>query len=218
MADTFAIDRAFDRRLLGAALGDASTWSTWLVALKAAFGLALSDDELKVFTAVAGNRNPPRQRVRELWAVCGRRGGKSRIAAALAVYFAAFVKHKLSAGERGMVLVLAASQEQARTTFAYALAFLQRSPVLKKEIASVTRNEIKLVNGIVIGIHTNSFRTIRGRTLVACIFDEVAFWRDETSAQPDVETYTAVLPSLATTNGMLIGISSPRNPEQNHPS
>ena len=36
-----------------------------------------------------------------------------------------------------------------------------------------------------------------------------SFWRDETSATPDTETYTAVLPSLATTNGMLVGIVSP---------
>jgi hypothetical protein len=58
-------------------------------------------------------------------------------------------------------------------------------------------------------VHSNSFRTVRGRTLVACIFDEVSFWRDETSATPDLEVYRAVLPALATTNGMLIGISTP---------
>jgi hypothetical protein len=45
--------------------------------------------------------------------------------------------------------------------------------------------------------------------LLAAIFDEVAYWRDESSATPDVETYSAVLPSLATTNGLLVGISSP---------
>jgi hypothetical protein len=44
--------------------------------------------------------------------------------------------------------------------------------------------------------------------LCACIFDEVCFWRDDTSSIPDTETYTAVLPSLLTTGGMLIGISS----------
>jgi hypothetical protein len=44
---------------------------------------------------------------------------------------------------------------------------------------------------------------------VACIFDEVSQWRDETSATPDIETYRAVLPSMLTTKGMLIGISSP---------
>lgn len=198
-----------DHRLLGAALGDPATWSTWLVVLKAAFGLKLDEKELEVFGGVAGGRAPPRLRVRELWAVVGRRGGKSRVAAVLAVYFAAFVPHKLALGERGMVLVLAASQEQARTTFAYALAFLRESPVLRKEIAEVTRGEIRLRNGITIAIHTNSFRTVRGRTLVAAIFDEAAYWRDETSATPDAEVYSAVLPSLATTNGMLVGISSP---------
>jgi len=45
--------------------------------------------------------------------------------------------------------------------------------------------------------------------LLGTVFDEVSFWRDETSAQPDTETYTSVLPALATTNGMLIGISTP---------
>ncbi len=64
-------------------------------------------------------------------------------------------------------------------------------------------------NGVVISVHTNSFRSIRGRTLLACIFDESSFWRDESSATPDVECYRAVLPALATTHGMLIGISSP---------
>ena len=50
---------------------------------------------------------------------------------------------------------------------------------------------------------------MRGRTLVAAVFDEVAYWRSDTSATPDTETFTAVLPSLATTNGMLVGISTP---------
>jgi hypothetical protein len=209
-ASPFTIDRALaDPRLLGAALGDAAPWRVWLIVLKAAFGLVLDDAELKVFASIAGNRTPPAKRVRELWAIISRRGGKSRMAAALAVYIACFVQHKLSPGERGMVLVLAASVEQARVVFAYALAFLQASPALRQEIVDATRNEIRLKNGLVIAIHTNSFRTVRGRTLCAAIFDEISFWRDDSSATPDAEVYSAVLPSLATTDGMLIGISSP---------
>ena len=50
---------------------------------------------------------------------------------------------------------------------------------------------------------------LRGRTLVAAVMDEVSFFRDESSATPDIETYRAILPSLATTDGMLIGISTP---------
>lgn len=209
MTDTFPIDRALvDQRLLGAGLGDASSWATWVAVLKAAFGLLLSEEEQQAFVAVAGNRAPPTKRVRELWAVVGRRGGKSRIAAALAAFFATFVQYKLAAGEKGLVLVLAASQAQARVVFDYCLGFLTQSPVLKQEIVSITKNEIRLRNGITIAIHSNSFRTIRGRTLCACIFDEVSYWRDETSATPDAEVYSAVLPALLTTGGMLIGIST----------
>jgi len=193
----FTIDEALkDPNLLGAALGDPSSWQTWFTVLKAAFGQELSRPERRAFAAVAGSRKPPKQRIRELWAVAGRRCGKSRIAAALAVYFAAFIPHKLAPGERGMVLVLAASQEQARATFDYAKAFLMESPVLRNEVAEMTRSEIRLRNGIIIGIHTNSFRTIRGRTLLMCVFDEIAFWRDETSATPDQEVLTAVMPAF----------------------
>jgi hypothetical protein len=41
------------------------------------------------------------------------------------------------------------------------------------------------------------------------VLDEVSFWRDDTTANPDIETYRAILPSLATTNGLLVGISTP---------
>jgi phage terminase large subunit-like protein len=139
--------------------------------LRAAFGLPLDEQQQKTFAAVAGNRVPPTQRVRELWCVAGRRSGKSRISAAIAVHAALFVRHQLARGERGMVLVLAASLEQARTVFNYVRGFLDAAPALRAEVASVTRQEIELRNGIIIGVHSNSFRTVRGRTLVAAILD-----------------------------------------------
>jgi hypothetical protein len=188
---------------------DLSTRSTWLAVLKAAFALPLNDAERETFTSVAGARTPPTKRVRELWVNAGRRSDKSEMAGALSVYFALFVQHKLSRGERGMVLTLAATTEQARVVYNYALALLQSSRVLAREIDSVTRQEIRLKNGITIAMHANSFRSIRGRTLCACIFDEVAWWRDESTATPDKEVYSAVLPALLTTHGMLVAISSP---------
>ena len=75
------------------------------------------------------------------------------MAAALAIYFALFVKHKLAAGERGMVLVLSMTLEQSKVVFDYVLGFLRASQVLAKEIASTTRSEIRLKNGIVIAVH-----------------------------------------------------------------
>jgi len=205
-----AIDQALaDRRLLGAGLAPLETWRTWLIILKAAFGRPLDVKERKVFRAIAGKRGLPKHRVRELWCVAGRRSGKSRMAAAIAIFLGLFQKHRLSPGERGVVLVLAASVDQARVVFNYVKGFLEASPALAREIVAVKQFEIELKNGIVIGVHSNSYRTVRGRTLVAAVFDETAFWRDESTATPDTETYTAVLPSLATTNGMLLGISTP---------
>jgi hypothetical protein len=114
-------DALRDDQLMGAALGDLVTWRIWLVALAAAFGLPLDAEGLEVFAAIAGGRAPPARRVRELWCVIGRRGGKSRIAAALAVYAACFVRHKVAPGERLMCLVLSASVEQSKGVFGYAL-------------------------------------------------------------------------------------------------
>jgi hypothetical protein len=206
----YTIDKVMrDKRLLGTTLGDTASWSAWIAVLRGAYGLPLSDEEQAIFASVAGNRAPPSRRVRELWCLVGRRGGKSRMAAALAVYEACFVPHKLAAGETGFVLVLAASKDQAHVVHDYVRGFLRESPVLRKEIESETAGEIRLRSGVIIAVHANSFRSIRGKTMLACIFDEVSFWRDETSSAPDIETYRAVLPALMTTKGILIGISTP---------
>jgi hypothetical protein len=212
MSRTVPIDVALaDRNLLGAALGNVSTWSTWIVVLKAAFGRSLSASERAVFDRVAGGRTPPSKPVRELWVVAGRGSGKSRVAGAISAYTATCLDHrrKLAPGEKGMVLTLSASKAQADTVHGYAEAFVMDSPLMRQRVRDVTTEQIRLDGDIVIGTHVNSYRTIRGRTLLACVFDEAAFWRDESSANPDAAVYTAVLPMLLRTGGMLIGISTP---------
>ncbi len=209
------IDEALaDPLLLGAALDrDLSSWATWRVALRAAFGLPLrTEEELDTLEALAGGRrSPPTRRVKELWAIAGRRSGKSRVAALIASYIAAFEDHahKLAPGEAGYVLILSPTRDQSKVIASYVSGIFASSPILRQQVIEANSEEIRLQGGITIGVHPNSFRTVRGRTLIAAIFDESAFWRDETSAIPDVETYRAVLPALATTGGMLIGISSP---------
>ena len=128
-----------------------------------------------------------------------------------ALIFATCIDHtaKLSAGEPGMILVLAASQAQAQIVFGYVVGFLQSSPILAGRIEGTTTTEVRLEGNVVIGVHSNSFRTIRGRTLLACVFDETAYWQaDESGANPDTEVYRAVLPSLMTSGGMLVAIST----------
>ena len=59
-------------------------------------------------------------------------------------------------------------------------------------------------------VHTASFRSVRGYTVVAAILDEIAFWRSEDSANPDREIVNALRPAMATVPGaLLLAMSSP---------
>ena len=109
------------------------------------------------------------------------------MASAVAVHIAALTDHskRLVPGEIGTVAVIAASREQASTVFNYIRGFLTASELLAGQVASIGRDEICLHGDICISVVTNSFRVARGMTLLAVIGDEVSYWRDESSAQPD---------------------------------
>jgi hypothetical protein len=205
-----SVDRALlDRNLLGAAFGDPSTWKVWLSVLRASSGLPLDPKQREAFALVAGGRSPPRKRVRESWYLIGRGGGKSKVAAAKATHAALLQQHKLSRGEEAFVLTISPTLSQSQVVHRYVLAFIEASPLLRNEVVGITRTEIRLRNHVTIAMHPCSFRSVRGRAIVSCVLDEAGFFRDETSATPDVEIYRAILPSLIRTGGELTCISTP---------
>jgi hypothetical protein len=200
-----------DKHLLGAALGDQSTWLTWTAVLKAAYARPLSADERAAFDRVAGGRAPPARKVQQLAVLVSRRGGKGRAASALATFESALVDHsaQLAPGETGVIAVISPTRAQSAIVRDYVLGFLEASSVLRTAIEETTADEIRLKSGVVIATLANDFRTLRGRTLLLAILDEAAFLRDETSSTPDIEAARALLPGLATTGGMLVVLSSP---------
>jgi terminase large subunit-like protein len=200
-----------DQQLLGGVM-EGDSWAIWRALLIAAMGEELNDDERASFQSVTGRPGEPRERVEEFWVVAGRRSGKTRCAALLAVYMAALVDHKdkLSVGERGLVLFLAANVKQAQIAFNYCAAIFDAVPLLRSLVKNTTADTISLSNGIDLEIRAASFRGLRGVTAVAVIGDEASFWRtDELSANADAEILNAVRPALATTGGPLIVISTP---------
>jgi len=207
---TITIRKALtDKKLLGSVLAGDS-WRAWRTLMIAAMGEALTDDERAIFTQLTGRALEPLQRVEELEAVVGRRGGKSRAMATLAVYIAALCKHPLACGERGVLLCIAPDQRQAAITLDYATAAFEQSPILKQLIANRNADTLELTNGITIEVRAASFRRLRGPTYIAVIADEAAFWySDEFSSNADTEILNAVRPGLATTGGPLIIASSP---------
>ena len=213
MSNPTVLEALRDPQLLGRAGLDSESWKSWHVALKAAFGLEMNPDELEIFKKHTGRSIPPSQQVRECWIPTGRRGGKSRVAAAVAAYLATLRDYSsyLSSGEKAIVMLIAADQRQAKIALGYIWSMLVDSPVLSKMIEKERKDSIKLTNGVSIEVRSANYRTVRGVSLAAVICDEVAHWKtDEAGDSPDVEIVNALRPGLSTIpHSMIIGISSP---------
>ena len=206
---------ALDDPALFAAAFAGPSWRPWRGFLGCMFGLPLPPD-LASLARAQTNRADALSigAFREAWLICGRRAGKSRVLALIAVYLACFVdwKSKLSVGETGVIMILAADRDQAGVILAYIKGLILSNSMLAALITSDAAESITLGSlRVSIEVHTNSYRSPRGRTVIAALCDEVAFWRSETSANPGEETVRALRPSLATLSpySLLIGASSP---------
>jgi hypothetical protein len=199
-----------DPALLGGILAGPS-WAAWRVILIAAMGEALSDGERETFRRLTGRDTEPGERVDELWACIGRRGGKSRAAAVLIAYIAALVDHadNLAVGESGVVLFIAENQRQAGVVFGYVEGIFGAVPMLSDLVAGRTSDTLTLKSGIDLEIRAADFRGLRGPTYIAVVVDEAAFLALEGAVNADAEILAAVRPGLATTGGPLIVPSSP---------
>jgi hypothetical protein len=180
------------------------SWVNWRALLGGALGCPLDAQGADVFRLLT-KREPLKAPARELWLAIGRRGGKNRVSAACIVYLALLKKWTLAPGETPTVLVLASDRVQAKVAFRYILGLLRSHPSLAREIVNVTADTIMLLNGVEIAIGTADNAAVRGRTIVACICDEFAFWAHEEAA----EVLRALRPGMATQpDSMLIVISS----------
>jgi hypothetical protein len=85
---------------------------------------------------------------------------------------------------RGVVRTIAAiasDRKQARSIFRFTIGLLRAVPMLAAMIEDDGAEAIVLNNGVVIEIHTASFRVTRGYTFAAVLADETAFWRMRTA-------------------------------------
>jgi hypothetical protein len=185
--------------------------TAWLPFLRALDGKAPLPNQQAMFEQCTGRTVPFTRPPRLAQACCGRRSGKTRIAALVAATAAAFWDHQsyLSRGERGRVMLLSQSKDQAVVAKGYVLDLLESHEVTL--IDNVTAEEIILSNGIDVVIRAASFRGLRGHTCPLVLCDETAFWRDtETSVNPAQEVIRAITPSMSTVpQPLLLSISSP---------
>jgi hypothetical protein len=207
LAEALRDPNLFARHFRGA------SWAAWKVFLAALFAEAPRGDDLAVYQAYTGRAAWPASPFAEAALIVGRRGGKSRTLALIAVFLACFKDYApyLAPGEVATIAVLAADRSQARAIFRFCLGLLKAVPLLAPMVSRSDAEQIVLSNRVVIEISTASFRSTRGYSYAAVLCDEVAFWRsDETSANPDIEILRALRPGLANIpNSMLLVASSP---------
>jgi hypothetical protein len=207
------IIEALDHSALFASFFRGDTWQTWRVFLAALFALPMTAAERATYMHHTGRIDLPTVPSKEAALVVGRRGGKSRILATIAVFLAAFHDYTphLAPGEVATVALIAADRRQARVMFRYILGLLRGVRPLAELIEAETSDTITLNNHVVIEIHTASFRVTRGYTFAAVLCDETAFWRsDESSTNPDTEIFRALRPGLSSIpSSMLLNASSP---------
>lgn len=191
------------------------TWHAWKVFIRALYALPITDpDDIALYRETTGREDFATKPYTEACCVVGRRGGKSKVLAAIAVWAAVSRDYSkyLAAGEVGRVLVLSSNREQSKSIFNFALGLLNAVDYLRSMVVNSTNDEIELSNHITISIATASFRSVRGVTTIAVCADEVAFWRssDDSSVNPDSEILRALRPSMATIpGGLLLLASSP---------
>ena len=194
-------------RLFGSLFKDKSTWEAWRTVLKSLYGLKFEKDEQELFTEYTGRETRPDDGFKEMYCICGARGGKSYISALIACYtalFGDFSKH-LARGEKAWVFLIATDKDQARIIFDYIHGILELFP---NEVERELVGQIELKNHINICVKTCDYRSGRGFSTACVILDELAFYRTETSANPAEELLISLLPRLLP-NGLLIGISTP---------
>jgi hypothetical protein len=188
------------------------SWSAWRTFLAALFALPMSSEQLALYQRHTGRSAPPGVRPNEAWLVCGRRSGKSFVLGTVAVFLAAFRDWRpfLGPGERGTIMIIAADRKQARVVMRYIVGLLRSVPMLTPLIESEAAERVDLRNRVTIEVHTASFRSTRGYSIVTGLLDELAFWPSDDAAEPDYEVLNALRPGMATIPGsMLLCASSP---------
>lgn len=185
---------------------DLGPWARWLVFLKALYGLDLSPEERRLFTHHTARAEPRAGGYPEAVVIVGRQSGKSRIAAAIAAYEA--VNAPPDETERYAVLVAQDERSAVRVLLSYLKAPF-RLPLWRPIVKAMFRDRVDLVHRISAAAYPCRPEALRGPIAVVGVVDELAFMLSTEGRPVDREVLRALRPSLATTRGKLVILSSP---------
>jgi hypothetical protein len=115
-------------------------------------------------------------------------------------------------GSRSKLSALLVAQDHRaalRTLLKYASAPFDLVPMLASTVVTRRTDMIQLWNGVAIAAYPCRPQAVRGLRSRVVVCDELAFFRSREGFPTDVEMLRALRPTLATTGGKLIVLSSP---------
>jgi hypothetical protein len=198
-------------------LGDSESWDGWKVLLRGLYmPRTIKSKKSIAFFKEATGRDPsllPDDGFDQFLALTGRRSGKSRITSIVAAFESAVGRRweRCDPGESPHVVIISPRKAQSQIIKRYVREIFE-APLLKQMIVAEQADGFELENGVHIRIFAGDGGiAVRGTTAICICLDEVCFHGVDVEAKikNDAELVRACLPSLATTGGKLIAISSP---------
>lgn len=191
------------------AFRDLEPWRPWLAFARALNGEPLTDAEHDLFQRCTSRTyDPPEGGWHEVACAVGRQAGKTRLASAVVAYTAA-MHPPVRDGHLHALLVAQDARAAQRTAFSYVNSIFDASPALSAMVVNRTADTLELENGIRIAVYPCRPAAVRGLRAIVAVCDELAYFRSTEMLPVDREMLRAVRPTLATTGGRLIVLSSP---------
>jgi hypothetical protein len=187
---------------------DLAPWRPWLAFGRALYGLPLDGTDRDLFRRCTGRTRAAPEGFLEAVAVVGRQAGKTRAASAFVVFEAA-MHPPVRDGHVYALLVAQDARAAQRTAFSYICAMFDASPALSAMVTNRTADTLDLENGVRIAVYPCRPAAIRGLRACIAVCDELAFFRSTEFVPQDTEMLRALRPTLATTAGRLVILSSP---------
>jgi len=186
------------------------TQRNWDAVIKPFDGLALTDSELGWFREHSGRQAPLPGGYSELVAIVGRQAGKDDLCAdagnARAIQ-TLLTKEPVD----GLYISFIAQDHRSsvRTLFHRVCRPWLQIPMLNKHVAAQTADSLTLDNGLTLAAYPCRPQALRGLRNLCAAMNETAHYRNSQGYPVDVELRRAVLPTLSTTGGKLLIVSSP---------
>ena len=201
------LDSMLDPRLWGRFFTPIKTWRRWRVFLKCYEALSLTKAELRIFQYHTGRSRyqPPYPRI---VFIGGRQSAKTTIGALIASHEAV----KARPPQTGKIYSILVAQDQrsaVRALFSYVERPFETVPALRRAVVTKTRDTIELKNGAVIAAYPCRPQAVRGPRANVFVCDEFAHFISSDGYRRDKEMLRALKPTVATTGGREVILSSP---------